>query len=70
MDSQEWFEKVEEISDGNAFMFHDELCKLLDEGASPEDAWAQVSEGWSADEAISPVAAMLANMGVPMPKRD
>ena len=51
-------------------MFHDELWNLFDEGLPPEDAWAQVSEGWDSDEALSPVAVMLANMGVPMPKRD
>lgn len=70
MEPEEWLRRVDEISNGYLFVFHDELWKFYEAGVSPEGAWAEVSKNWSPDEALRPVAAMLAHMAVPIPERD
>jgi len=68
MDFEEWMDEVDRIAQGLAFAFYQELCDLHCDGIEPAEAWAQASEGWNRDEALSGVAGMLSNSGVPLPR--
>ena len=63
----DWFEKVEKVSEGHAWLFYDALVQLYDEDLSAEKAWAKVSEGWDGDDGLRNVAAFLQAQNIPPP---